>query len=124
MEGGIDDVGIGVLFGLYDYRYEVLGMMLHKEHLEQVYGVGPHTISVPRLKKAKDVRIEDYPYLVNDEQFKKIIATLRLAVPYTGIILSTRENAEFRDEVINLGVSQISAGSKTDVGGYNRNNFV
>ncbi len=119
MEGGIDDVGIGVLFGLYDYRYEVLGMMLHKEHLEQVYGVGPHTISVPRLKKAKDVRIEDYPYLVNDEQFKKIIATLRLAVPYTGIILSTRENAEFRDEVINLGVSQISAGSKTDVGGYN-----
>jgi len=118
MEGGIDDVGIGALFGLYDYRFEVLALMMHRDHLEEKYGVGPHTISVPRIKKAKDVSVDDMQYAVSDEDFKKLVAIIRLAVPYTGIILSTRENAEFREEVVNLGVSQLSAGSKTDVGGY------
>ena len=118
MEGGIDDVGIGALFGLYDYKYELLGMMMHKEHLEEVFGVGPHTMSVPRIKKAMDVAVEAYPYAVDDEAFKRLVAIIRLAVPYTGIILSTREEASFREEVIHIGVSQISAGSKTDVGGY------
>ena len=118
MEGGIDDVGLGVLFGLYDYKYEVLGLLLHAQHLEEKFGVGPHTISVPRLRPAKGVTLEEYPYLVSDHDFKRIVAILRLAVPYTGIILSTREAPEFREEVINLGVSQISAGSSTDVGGY------
>ncbi len=119
MEGGIDDVGVGALFGLYDYKFEVMGMMFHKEHLEEVFGVGPHTMSVPRLKKANDVDEKDYPYLVDDKQFKKIVGIIRLAVPYTGIILSTREEPAFREEVIEVGVSQISSGSKTDVGGYN-----
>ena len=118
MEGGIDDVGLGVLFGLYDYRYEVLGLLLHAQHLEEKYGVGPHTISVPRLRPAVGVSIEEYPYLVSDHDFKRIVAILRLAVPYTGMILSTREAAGFREEVINLGISQISAGSATDVSGY------
>jgi 2-iminoacetate synthase len=118
MEGGIDDVGLGVLFGLYDYKYEVLGLLLHAQHLEEKYGVGPHTISVPRLRPAVGVSLEEYPYLVSDHDFKRIVAILRLAVPYTGIILSTREAPGFREEVINLGVSQISAGSCTDVGGY------
>ncbi|PKM94047.1 MAG: [FeFe] hydrogenase H-cluster radical SAM maturase HydG [Firmicutes bacterium HGW-Firmicutes-1] len=119
MKGGIDDVGIGALFGLYDYKFEVMGMMMHKEHLEEVFGVGPHTMSVPRLRKADDVDQHDFPYLVSDRDFKKIVAIIRLAVPYTGIILSTREEPAFREEVIEVGVSQISAGSKTDVGGYN-----
>jgi 2-iminoacetate synthase len=118
MEGGIDDVGIGVLFGLFDYKYEVLATILHKEHLEEKFGVGPHTISVPRLRKAKDVTLKDYPHLVSDNEFKKIVAILRLAVPYTGIILSTREEPKFREEVMRLGVSQVSAGSCTGVGGY------
>lgn len=118
MEGGIDDVGIGALFGLYDYKFELLGMMMHKEHLEEVFGVGPHTMSVPRIKKAIDVDVSEYPYAVDDESFKRIVAIIRLAVPYTGIILSTREEIKFREEVIQIGVSQISAGSKTDVGGY------
>ena len=118
MDGGIDDVGVGVLFGLYDYKYEVMGLMLHKQHLEEKFGVGPHTISVPRLRPANDVSLEDYPNLVSDEEFKKIVAVLRLAVPYTGIILSTREEPSFREEVISVGVSQISAGSCTGVGGY------
>ncbi len=118
MEGGIDDVGIGALFGLYDYRFEVLALMMHRDHLEEKYGVGPHTISVPRIKKAKDVSVTDMPYAVTDNEFKKLVAIIRLAVPYTGIILSTREEAAFREEVVNLGVSQLSAGSKTDVGGY------
>jgi 2-iminoacetate synthase len=118
MEGGIDDVGIGALFGLYDYRFEVLGLMMHRDHLEAKYGVGPHTISVPRIRKATDVSVTDMPYAVSDNDFKKLVAIIRLAVPYTGIILSTREEINFREEVINLGVSQISAGSKTDVGGY------
>ncbi len=118
MEGGIDDVGIGALFGLYDWRFEILGLLMHKDHLEEAYGVGPHTISVPRIRKAKEVTVGDMPYAVTDEDFKKIVAIIRLAVPYTGIILSTREEATFREEVINLGVSQVSAGSKADVGGY------
>lgn len=118
MEAGIDDVGAGVLFGLYDYKFEVLGLLMHAQHLEDTFGCGPHTISVPRLKPAEGVDIKEYPYLVGDEDFKKIVAILRLAVPYTGIILSTRENARLRDEIINYGVSQISAGSCTGVGGY------
>ncbi len=118
MEAGIDDVGAGVLFGLYDYKFEVMGLLMHSDHLEKQFGCGPHTISVPRLKPAEGVNIQEYPYLVNDEDFKKIVAILRLAVPYTGIILSTRENAKLRDEIINYGVSQISAGSCTGVGGY------
>ncbi|SFG70209.1 iron-only hydrogenase maturation protein HydG [Desulfotomaculum arcticum] len=118
MQGGIDDVGIGVLFGLYDYKYEVVAMLLHALHLEEAFGVGPHTISVPRIRPAEGVDYHHLPNLVNDRDFKKIIAVLRLAVPYTGMILSTRERPEFRDELINVGISQISAGSCTGVGGY------
>jgi len=118
MEGGIDDVGFGVLYGLYDYKYEVLATLLHAIHLEEAYGVGPHTISVPRMRPARGVTFENFPYLVSDNDFKKLIAILRLAVPYTGMILSTRESAEFRDELINVGISQVSAGSCTGVGGY------
>jgi len=118
MEAGIDDVGIGTLYGLYDYKYETVAMMLHKEHLEDAFGVGPHTMSVPRLKPAEGLDLEKYPHLIDDEQFKKIVAIIRLAVPYTGIILSTREASGFREEVLNLGVSQVSAGSCTGVGSY------
>jgi len=118
MLGGIDDVGVGVLFGLYDYKYEVVAMLLHALHLEETFGVGPHTISVPRIRPAAGVDYDSLPSLVNDREFKKIIAVLRLAVPYTGMILSTREKPEFRDELINVGISQISAGSCTGVGGY------
>lgn len=118
MEAGIDDVGAGVLFGLYDYKFEVLALLYHALHLEEKFGCGPHTVSVPRLKPAAGMKLSDYPYIVNDNDFKKIVAILRLAVPYTGIILSTRENPDIRDEVINYGVSQISAGSCTGVGGY------
>ncbi|MFZ5592530.1 MAG: [FeFe] hydrogenase H-cluster radical SAM maturase HydG, partial [Bacillota bacterium] len=118
MQGGIDDVGVGVLFGLYDYKFEVLAMLQHALHLEETFGVGPHTISVPRLRPAAGVDYDRFPHLVSDADFKKIIAILRLAVPYTGIILSTRERAEFRDELLAVGVSQISAGSCTGVGGY------
>jgi 2-iminoacetate synthase len=118
MEAGIDDVGAGVLFGLYDYKFEVLALLLHALHLEEVFGVGPHTISVPRMRPAQGVNLETFPYLVSDESFKKIVAILRLAVPYTGIILSTRERADFRDELIKVGISQLSAGSCTGVGGY------
>lgn len=120
MQGGIDDVGVGVLFGLYDYKYEVLAMLHHAIHLEERFGVGPHTISVPRLRPALGVTIEKFPYLVDDRDFKKIIAILRLAVPYTGMILSTREKAEFRDELLHVGISQVSAGSCTGVGGYQK----
>lgn len=120
MEGGIDDVGFGVLYGLYDFKYEVLATLQHALHLEEVYGVGPHTISVPRMRPANGVSIENFPHLVSDADFKKLIAILRLAVPYTGMILSTRESAEFRDELINVGISQLSAGSCTGVGGYSR----
>jgi 2-iminoacetate synthase len=118
-EGGIDDVGIGVLFGLFDFRFEVLAMIQHIRHLEKTYGVGPHTISVPRLEPADGSEIAaNPPYPVADEDFKKIVAILRLAVPYTGIIMSTRETAKMRAETFALGVSQISAGSRTNPGGY------
>ena len=118
MEAGIDDVGAGVLFGLYDYKFEVLALLYHALHLERKFGVGPHTISVPRLKPANGMKLEDFPFLVKDEEFKDIISIFRLAVPYTGIILSTRECPSFRDEALKLGVSQVSAGSCTGVGGY------
>lgn len=118
MQGGIDDVGIGVLFGLYDYRYEMVAMLMHIEHLEAVMGVGPHTISVPRLRPAEGVSFENYPHMVSDDEFKKIVALLRVFVPYTGLILSTRETPETRKEVIQLGISQVSGGSCTGVGGY------
>lgn len=115
---GLDDVGIGVLYGLYDYRYETLAMVMHSNHLDKEFGVGPHTISVPRIREAEGVNLKEFPYIVKDNEFKKIVAILRLAVPYTGMILSTREEPDFRDEVIDLGISQISAGSCTGVGGY------
>jgi len=118
MEGGIDDVGFGVLYGLYDYKYDTIAMMMHKEHLEEKFGVGPHTISVPRLKPAEGMQLSDYPHMVSDDDFIKTVAIIRLSVPYTGIILSTREGGEFRSRVIEAGVSQISAGSCTGVGGY------
>ena len=118
MEAGIDDVGAGVLFGLADPRFEVLGLMMHNAHLEEKYGVGFHTISVPRLQPAKGVTLENYPYLLDDKMFKKVVAILRIAVPFTGLILSTRETPEMRRELLKYGVSQISAGSSTGVGGY------
>jgi 2-iminoacetate synthase len=119
MKAGIDDVGIGILFGLYDWRYEVLALMQHVEHLERTFGVGPHTISVPRIEPATGSEMADHPpHAVSDLDFKKVIAILRLAVPYTGLILSTRESAETRREVLGLGISQISAGSRTNPGGY------
>lgn len=118
MTAGIGDVGIGTLYGLYDYKYETIAMLMHAEHLEEAFGVGPHTISVPRLRAAEGMNLNNYPHLVTDEEFKKIVAVLRLAVPYTGMILSTREEAGFREEVLELGISQVSAGSCTGVGGY------
>ena len=118
MQAGIDDVGIGVLYGLFDWKYETVAMFLHAAHLERTFGVGPHTISVPRLRPAGSVDLNSFPYLVNDADFKKVIAIIRLAVPYTGMILSTREQPELRDELIIYGISQISAGSCTGVGGY------
>jgi 2-iminoacetate synthase len=122
MAGGIDDVGSGVLFGLYDYKYEVLALLLHALHLEEAWGVGPHTISVPRIRPAGGIDLETFPHLVSDREFKKLIAIIRLAVPYTGMILSTREPAELRDELVSVGISQLSAGSCTGVGGYYREN--
>lgn len=118
MEGGIDDVGCGVLFGLNNYDYDLLGLMLHAEHLEARFGVGPHTLSVPRICPADSVNPEDFENALSDELFKKIVALLRIAVPYTGIIISTRESKKSREEVLKLGVSQLSGGSKTSVGGY------
>lgn len=116
---GIDDVGVGVLFGLYDYRFEVLGLLSHIAHLEECFGIGPHTISLPRLEPAKGADISlNPPYPVSDDDFKKIVAVLRLAVPYTGIILSTRESAVMRNDLFSLGVSQISVSSSTQPGGY------
>lgn len=117
MEAGIDDVGIGVLFGLYDWRYEVLALVRHTNHLEACYNVGPHTISFPRLQKALNLDVDDQ-YLVNDEEFTRIIAILRLAVPYTGMILTARETAEIRREVLQYGCSQIDAGTKIEIGAY------
>ncbi|NLV35463.1 MAG: [FeFe] hydrogenase H-cluster radical SAM maturase HydG [Clostridiaceae bacterium] len=118
--GGIDDVGIGPLFGLYDYHYETIALLMHAEHLEAVAGVGPHTISFPRLLPAEGVDYDSFPWLVNDRDFKKIVATIRLAVPYTGMILSTRESVDFRNELLEIGISQMSAGSSVGVGGYAR----
>lgn len=118
MDGGIDDVGIGVLFGLELYRYELVGLLMHAEHLEAAKGVGPHTISVPRIRPAEDINLEEFTNAISDEIFEKIVAILRVAVPYTGIIISTRENQKVRERVLELGVSQLSGGSRTDVGGY------
>ncbi len=118
MDGGIDDVGIGVLFGLDNYSYEFAGLLMHAEHLEAVHGVGPHTISVPRVKRADDIDPDDFDNSLSDEMFCKIAACIRIAVPYTGMIISTRETPEVREKIIRLGVSQISGGSRTSVGGY------
>lgn len=121
MRAGLDDVGIGALFGLYDYRYEVLAMLMHSEHLEREYGAGPHTISVPRMRPADGSELSiTPPYLVDDDNFRKLVAIIRIAVPYTGMILSTRETPQMRRELLHVGMSQMSAGSKTDVGSYHR----
>ncbi|MBR2318101.1 MAG: [Bacteroidaceae bacterium] len=118
MQGGIDDVGIGVLYGLETYRYDFVGLLMHAEHLEATYGVGPHTISVPRLCKADDVDTEDFENAVPDDIFFKIVALIRIAVPYTGMIISTRESEKSREKLLELGISQMSGGSRTSVGGY------
>lgn len=118
MQGGIDDVGIGVLFGLNTYRYDFVGLLMHAEHLEAVYGVGPHTISVPRICSADDIDKGDFENAISDEIFKKLVAVIRISVPYTGIIVSTRESQKSREQVLEIGVSQISGGSRTTVGGY------
>ena len=118
MEGGIDDVGLGVLFGLELYRYEFAGLLMHAEHLEAAFGVGPHTISVPRLCPADDINPGEFDNGISDEIFEKIVACIRVAVPYTGMIISTRESPRVRERVLHLGISQISGGSRTSVGGY------
>lgn len=118
MTGGIDDVGLGVLFGLESYRYEFSALLMHAEHLEAVFGVGPHTISVPRIRKADDIDPSAFDNGIDDDIFAKIVACIRIAVPYTGMIVSTRENPKTRERVLHLGISQISGGSKTSVGGY------
>ena len=118
MEGGIDDVGLGVLFGLETYKYEFAGLLMHAEHLEAAHGVGPHTISVPRIKHADDIDPSAFDNSISDEVFAKITACIRLAVPYTGIIISTRESKEVREKLLRLGVSQVSGASRTSVGGY------
>lgn len=118
MEGGIDDVGLGVLFGLERYAYEFAGLLMHAEHLEAAYGVGPHTISMPRIKRAEGIDPESFSNGIDDDTFAKICALIRIAVPYTGMIISTRESKAVRERVLRLGVSQISGGSRTTVGGY------
>ena len=118
MEGGIDDVGMGVLFGLSTYRYEFSALLMHAEHLEARFGVGPHTISVPRIRKADDIDPSTFENGIDDDTFAKIVACIRIAVPYTGMIISTRESKKCRERVLELGISQISGGSKTSVGGY------
>lgn len=118
MAGGVDDVGIGVLFGLDKYRYEFAGLLMHAEHLEAAFGVGPHTISVPRLRHADDINADEFDNGIDDDTFAKIVACIRIAVPYTGMIISTRESQKCRERVLHLGVSQISGGSRTSVGGY------
>ena len=118
MEGGIDDVGCGVLFGLELYRYEFTGLLMHAEHLEAVHGVGPHTISVPRIRRADDIDPSAFDNGIDDDTFAKIVACIRIAVPYTGMIISTRESQATRERVLHLGISQISGGSRTSVGGY------
>lgn len=118
MEGGIDDVGLGVLYGLNLYRYDFTGVLMHAEHLEAYKGIGPHTISVPRLRRADDIDPDQFDNGIDDDTFAKIVACLRIAVPYTGLIVSTRESQKSRERVLHLGVSQISGGSRTSVGGY------
>ncbi len=118
MQGGIDDVGCGVLFGLENYRYDFVGLLMHAEHLEAVYGVGPHTISVPRIRRADDIDPNAFENGIDDETFQKIVACIRIAVPYTGMIISTRETKACREQALALGISQISGGSRTSVGGY------
>ena len=118
MQGGIDDVGLGVLFGLEMYKYEFAGLLMHAEHLEAVHGVGPHTISVPRIRAADDIDPSSFNNGIDDDTFAKIVACIRIAVPYTGMIVSTRESQACRERVLHLGISQISGGSKTSVGGY------
>ena len=118
-EGGIDDMGIGALFGLYDWRFEILGLVSHAIHLRETFGVGPHTISFPRIQPANGLDLE-LPYKVSDEDFKTLVAILRLAVPYTGLIMTARESAEIRDDVIEFGVSQIDAGTRLEIGGYQK----
>lgn len=118
MEGGIDDVGLGVLFGLNNYRYDFTGIIMHAEHLEAYKGVGPHTISVPRVRRADDIDPDVFDNGISDETFAKIVACIRIAVPYTGMIVSTRESQKSRERVLHLGISQISGGSRTSVGGY------
>lgn len=118
MQGGIDDVGLGVLFGLENYQYEFAGLLMHAEHLEAAFGVGPHTISVPRIKRADDIDPDVFDNGLSDEIFEKIIACIRIAVPYTGMIISTRESQAVREKVLSLGISQISGASRTSVGGY------
>ena len=118
MDGGIDDVGLGVLYGLNNYRYDFTGILMHAEHLEACKGVGPHTISVPRLRRADDIDPDTFDNGISDEMFAKIVACIRIAVPYTGMIVSTRESQKCREKVLHLGISQISGGSKTSVGGY------
>lgn len=123
MDGGIDDVGLGVLFGLERYKYEFAGLLMHAEHLEAVHGVGPHTISVPRIRHADDIDPSAFDNGIDDETFCKIVACIRIAVPYTGMIVSTRESKEVRERVLHLGISQISGGSKTSVGGYDKDDY-
>ena len=118
MEAGIDDVGIGVLFGLNTYKYDFVGLLMHAEHLEAVYGVGPHTISVPRICSADDIDAGSFENAISDEIFQKIVAVIRISVPYTGMIISTRESQKSREKVLDIGISQISGGSRTSVGGY------
>ena len=118
MSAGIDDVGLGVLFGLDKYRYEFAGLLMHAEHLEAVFGVGPHTISFPRVKPADDIDPDEFDNGISDEIFEKIIACARIAVPYTGMIISTRESENVRKEALRMGIYQISGGSRTSVGGY------
>lgn len=120
MEGGIDDVGLGVLFGLERYKYELAGLLMHAEHLEAVHGVGPHTISVPRIKRADDIDPSVFDNGIDDTIFSKIIAIIRIAVPYTGMIISTRESQAVREKALHLGISQISGASRTSVGGYTK----
>ena len=124
MDGGIDDVGLGVLFGLNLYRYDLVGLLMHAEHLEAAKGVGPHTISVPRICPADDIDVNDFTNAISNEIFEKIVAIIRIAVPYTGMIVSTRESKEVRERVLKLGVSQISGGSRTSVGGYTEPEYI
>ena len=119
-QGGIDDVGTGVLYGLYDYKYELVAQLMYAEHMEKMFGVGPHTISVPRMRMAEGVDLDKFPYLLTDEQFLRIIAVIRVTTPYTGMILSTRETPETRKKALELGISQVSAASCTGIGGYHK----